>query len=430
MKQKLDLLIIGGGITGITSLYWAKKRGLKARLLEKAPDVGGIWRILPAWQDIQMRADEWTLNGLPIRGIKQRDILDNIRSWVSQYDLGDLITKNCAVTGIQHESGVWNISTTIDKFQAQNVIVATGLHNDPFIPNIPAENSPVFRIHSSKLHDSKSLSGKRVAVLGSGASSLDAIDLAFSENAKEVHWIYRSPRWMVPSSKPKDYRPALRILARNQMLYRNPADLYQTMEKRIREKYKLNSMTELEPNGSLDLAKTQLVAGRPLLTTRFKEIKRHPGNLQKVVGTKFHVGEITFDADILIYATGYLLNLKFLGLPEFSQISSSEEMSERCGTYVRSLDYPNLFFLGPTVLDINGAAPLLMSMISRTVMAHIQRKCEIPKTVYHQKPVHWNMLETLAAFDHYNFWPVLWRLRYAFKAWYYNRYPQAPIYFP
>ena len=49
----LDILIIGGGIGGIISLYYARKSGLNALLLEKQGAIGGLWAQLPSWQDIQ-----------------------------------------------------------------------------------------------------------------------------------------------------------------------------------------------------------------------------------------------------------------------------------------------------------------------------------------------------------------------------------------
>ena len=426
-----NVIIIGGGISGVVQLYWAKQRGLTALLLEKNSGVGGIWKTLPAWQDVQMQAGEWTINGLPISGVKQKDILQNIECWVERYQLSEQIRTNCAVVGVTRQDKAWQISTSRGEvYSAENLIVATGLHNEPFLPSIPRTKPTLLEQHTSQLNDPATLTGKRVAILGGGASAFDAIDLAFTHGAKETHWIFRSTRWMIPSTKPKDYRPDLRLLARNQLLERDWRKLFGLMEKRIREKYRMHSLSEIEPKGALDLETTQIVPGRPLVTTRFKDIVRHPGEVEKIEGNSITVSGQSFDADILIYATGYKLNLSFLNLPEFSRMSSSTELQERCGTYIRSLDYPNLFFVGPTLLDGNGATAFLMSAVGRTLMAHIQGKCEIPKTVCRKKPVHWGILEILASFDRYNFWPVWWRLKYTLKAWYYAKYPEKPIYFP
>ncbi len=425
-----DVVIIGGGISGVISLYWARKRGLKACLLEKASQVGGIWSTLPAWQDLQMQAGDWTLGGLPIGGVKQKDIQKNIQAWVSQYRLADAIVTDCSVVGTRWNGSAWDISTSKGIFHGRNLIVATGLHNEPRVPNLAQQNATVKQIHSSELRDPGILAGKRIAILGGGASAFDAIDLGFAHGASEIHWVYRSLTWMIPSTKPKDHRPALRILARNQMLVRDPRTVSIELEKLIRERYRFYGMAEILPSGELDMETTTAISGRPLLTTRFKEIHRHLGTVDRIVGNELFVGAESFPADILVYATGYKLNLRFLNLPEYSKLNTGEELSKRCGTYVRALDYPNLFFMGPTLLDINGSTPLLISMFSRTIIAHIMGRCEIPKTVYQKKPVHWGTLSVLAAFDRSNFWPGLWRLRYMFKAWYYARYPNRPIHFP
>ena len=77
---RYDLIIIGGGIGGIISLKYAKDAGLDAILLEKGDAVGGLWRDLPAWQDLQIRKEDWTLGDLPIAGEDQASVLANIRA--------------------------------------------------------------------------------------------------------------------------------------------------------------------------------------------------------------------------------------------------------------------------------------------------------------------------------------------------------------
>ena len=59
----LDVAIVGGGIGGIVHLHYARRAGLTAVVLEAQEAVGGLWRMLPAWQDIQI----WTLLGFLAR---------------------------------------------------------------------------------------------------------------------------------------------------------------------------------------------------------------------------------------------------------------------------------------------------------------------------------------------------------------------------
>ena len=82
-----DVVIAGGGIGGVICLKYAKDAGLKAVLLEARERVGGIWRDLPSWQDIQFRKEDWTLGDLPLAGEDQVSILRNIEAWVERFGL-------------------------------------------------------------------------------------------------------------------------------------------------------------------------------------------------------------------------------------------------------------------------------------------------------------------------------------------------------
>ena len=57
-SNQVDVAIVGGGPGGVIALYYARQAGLEAILLEKQDAVGGLWAQLPAWQDIQNRAED------------------------------------------------------------------------------------------------------------------------------------------------------------------------------------------------------------------------------------------------------------------------------------------------------------------------------------------------------------------------------------
>lgn len=80
--QHLDMVIIGAGIGGVTTLYYARRAGLSALALEKQNVVGGLWAKLPAWQDIQNNRYDWALGNLPIEGEDSASVTANIRAWV------------------------------------------------------------------------------------------------------------------------------------------------------------------------------------------------------------------------------------------------------------------------------------------------------------------------------------------------------------
>ncbi|MDB5824722.1 MAG: NAD(P)/FAD-dependent oxidoreductase [Herminiimonas sp.] len=69
--DQYDVIIIGEGIGGVVSLRYARAAGLRAIVLEKAAGVGGLWRDIPAWQEIQIARADWTLAGIPLHGETQ-----------------------------------------------------------------------------------------------------------------------------------------------------------------------------------------------------------------------------------------------------------------------------------------------------------------------------------------------------------------------
>ena len=165
----LDLAIIGGGIAGLIHLHYARRAGLRVVLLERAPAVGGLWRELPAWQDIQICAVDWTVGDLPIDGPLQPQVLANIESWVSRFGLAPDIRTGCAVKLARHDGQTWVLDTSTEgTVRARHLVAATGGHNKPWTPPVARDGS-VAECHSSALREPKSLAGRRVLVVGGGA---------------------------------------------------------------------------------------------------------------------------------------------------------------------------------------------------------------------------------------------------------------------
>jgi cation diffusion facilitator CzcD-associated flavoprotein CzcO len=93
----LDVAIVGAGIAGVIHLHYARRAGLDAVVLEAQDGVGGLWRQLPAWQDIQIGTADWALGDIPLAGPMQPQILDNIEAWVTRFNLADGIKLNTPV---------------------------------------------------------------------------------------------------------------------------------------------------------------------------------------------------------------------------------------------------------------------------------------------------------------------------------------------
>src|SRR4051812_14516176 len=194
----LDVAIVGAGIGGVIALVYAKRAGLNARVFEAQPGVGGLWRQLPAWQDIQIAAADWTLGDLPLAGTFQPQILANIQSWVDRFDLAGDISLSTPVRATPRPGG-WTIATAEGELTAKHLVAATGAHNRPFTPAVRRTAAGPAELHSSALDDPGVLAGKSVLVVGAGASALDLLDLAVQHGAREIAWAHRGLRWFTPT---------------------------------------------------------------------------------------------------------------------------------------------------------------------------------------------------------------------------------------
>ncbi|MBS1178362.1 MAG: NAD(P)/FAD-dependent oxidoreductase, partial [Proteobacteria bacterium] len=87
--RTLDLAIIGAGMAGVIHLHYARQAGLDAVALEAREGLGGLWRSLPAWQDIQLSTADWAIGDLPLAGPLAPQILANIQAWADRFALHD-----------------------------------------------------------------------------------------------------------------------------------------------------------------------------------------------------------------------------------------------------------------------------------------------------------------------------------------------------
>ena len=412
-NEAYDLLIVGGGIGGVIGLHYAKEAGLKVLLLEKQGVVGGLWAQLPAWQDIQINQNDWTLGDLPITGTDQASIARNIQAWVDKFDLAPLIQLNTPVTNAQATASGWKVTTPGGVYLSRFLLAATGGHNRPVIPQIDRQHSGVEEFHSSALRDPCGLSDKDVVVVGGGASAYDLLDLCFQYKARSVTWVYRSLKWMVPTRKPKHLAGDLRGLSRQQMLGVSVEQMNVAINQDLLGRYGKFGLLELLPQGSFDFARHQMIPGRCGMIANFARIKRHRGEISRLSDRTVHLSSgAQFDADVVLWGTGYDVDLTYFDSPVLSQTTRSEALAARCGSLFCSLDAPNLFFLAPSLLESTSTSPWAYAHSCRTIMSHICGRTTLDFEPVLQKLNYFELAKFLATRDPENYPPDTWFASY------------------
>jgi len=427
VNANLDLVIVGGGIGGVICLKYARDAGLKALLLERRERVGGLWRDLPSWQDIQFRKEDWTLDGLPLSGEDQPNILRNIEAWVERFDLSPLIRLNAPVTRARPIEGGWSVTTDSAAYESRFLVAATGGHNRPIVPKVERVESSIVEYHSSALRDPEELRGRRVAVVGGGASAYDLLDLCFAHGAQSVAWIYRSTRWMRPTRQPKYFGTDMRLLSRYQMLGLPASVVNRLANRDLRARYAKAGITDIMPRGDFDIRRDQLIPGRPHMIRNFDRIERHRGEVQSLRGRTIRLasGE-TLASDLLLWGTGYAADLDYLGLEALGK-AGMNDISRRCYSVFRSIDAPNLFLLAPGVLETNTSTPWAYAHVAKSIMSHIAGQPVFERPPRTTLTNHFDLVKMLAPYDRKNYPFGLWYVKYLWLALFHPRSRPLPL---
>jgi cation diffusion facilitator CzcD-associated flavoprotein CzcO len=180
------VIVIGAGFGGLCAAHELSKDGLAdVTVLERASDIGGVWRdnTYPgAACDVPSHLYSYSFARKTDWGRRyaaQPDILDYIRDTADRFGLRDLVQTGVEVTSATYDDAraVWRVAATSGAvFEADVLVPAVGQLSRPAVPPIPgldAFTGPSF--HSAEWRHDVDLTGKRVAVLGTGASAIQFV---------------------------------------------------------------------------------------------------------------------------------------------------------------------------------------------------------------------------------------------------------------
>lgn len=238
----MDIAIIGAGFSGLGMAIQLKKAGYEqVTILERAAEVGGTWRdnhYPGAACDVASHLYSFSFEPNPhwSRAFGQQpEILDYIKKVAAKHDLYRQIRFNTAIESARFDAaaGVWHVHTAAgETLTARVVISAIGALSDPAYPNIDGLDDFAGKLmHTAAWDDDYDLAGKRVAVIGSGASAIQVVP-EIQQAAAQLTVFQRTPSWITP----KPDRP---ISATEQAEYR---DSFYKLAKR---RYRIYWMSEL-----------------------------------------------------------------------------------------------------------------------------------------------------------------------------------------
>jgi cyclohexanone monooxygenase len=210
---RYDVVIVGAGFAGLYMLHRVRQMGLTGRILERAGGVGGTWywnRYPGARCDIESLDYQYSFDDQLLRSWRwkeryasQPEILAYLDHVADTHDLRTGITFSVTVERAEwDETGqVWRLSCDNQTVvEASHCIMATGCLSVVKTPEFPGLGDFAGQwFHTGQWpHEGVDFTGKKVAVIGTGSSGIQAIP-RIAESAQRLFVLQRTPNYSMPA---------------------------------------------------------------------------------------------------------------------------------------------------------------------------------------------------------------------------------------
>lgn len=212
-SDSLDAVVVGAGFAGIYALYRLRKSGRAAVCFEAGAGVGGTWywnrypgaacdfeSIEYSYSFDEALQQDWTWT---TRMARQPEILAYLNYVTDRYDLRRDMRFSTRVTSAHFDEAraLWTVTTDRgERVRARHVVMATGCLSTPKPIEYPGAESFRGQILRTAFWPETPVdfSGKRVGVVGTGSSAIQAIPI-IAEQAAHLTVFQRTPNFSIPA---------------------------------------------------------------------------------------------------------------------------------------------------------------------------------------------------------------------------------------
>jgi len=211
-QSRMRVIVVGAGMSGLLAAIRLKQAGVDVTVIEKNADVGGTWfeNVYPGCRvDVPSHLYAYSFETRTdfTQFFSTQDVLlAYFREMAEKYDLRPHIAFNTTVEEavFDERAAIWQVklrdANGVRTLQAEAVITAVGQLNRPNIPEIKGKArfaGPSF--HSAAWRRDIDLSGKRVAVIGTGASAYQFVP-EIAKNIAHLSVFQRTAPWPLPKA--------------------------------------------------------------------------------------------------------------------------------------------------------------------------------------------------------------------------------------
>lgn len=208
--------VIGAGIAGLVTSKVLREDGFEVVMFEKQPELGGVWassRTYPGLRTNNPR-ETYAFSDYPYPATADdfpsaEQVRSYLQSYADHFGLRSRIRFSTEVLSVSAAgwpgaSRTFNVAIqtaggkTPETLQFDYVVVCNGVFSTPKIPHVVGQE--LFEgtvLHSSRLIDPAVAMGRRVVVVGAGKSAMDCASWA-AENGASCTLVFRTAHWMAP----------------------------------------------------------------------------------------------------------------------------------------------------------------------------------------------------------------------------------------
>lgn len=415
MTRSVSVAIIGCGFGGLAAAIELKRAGITDfTIFERASSVGGVWREntypgaacdvpSPIYSFSYALKPDWS--SLFGNGNEIKSYLEGV---ADDFGLIPRIRFDSEVAAATYNdaTGRWTIDLALGDTQDFDfVIMATGQLSRPKMPSVDGLDTfegPSF--HSAEFDHSVDLTGKKVAVIGSGASAIQLVP-AIADRVAEMTVLQRSPNWVIGKSRRVHSRLQVALLRRSMWLreaHHNVLFLaYETRWPLVTRsarparwayeqivKYKIRKHISDPQERQAAVPDYQMLCNRLLLSNDwYPTIGRSnvhlvgsgvervtPGGVVTADGTKV-------DADVLIWCTGFKAS-EFLAPMTITgragrDLHKQWQHGAQAYLGITTVGFPNMFMLfGPNTNSITNTIVFMLERQASYIRQAIEYKTE------------------------------------------------------
>lgn len=203
MAREYDLIIIGGGPTGINVAVEAQKSGLKYLIIEKGVLVNSVFHF-PSNMTFFSTSKNLEIADIPFISHQdkptRREALEYYRRIVDSYELKVHYYEK--VVNMEKSDDGYLISTSKSQYHTECVVIATGFYDTPRMLNVPGEDLPKVKHYYDEAHP---YVGQKVLVVGGANSGCDVALETWQKGAdvtmaiRESQLYQKVKYWILPN---------------------------------------------------------------------------------------------------------------------------------------------------------------------------------------------------------------------------------------